>query len=227
MGRKSNARFTPSRINRDDLLADTFLEIFSERFKTYTNSVSRERLLSGIQSEPKYGKLTVRAAVLFVVALAAAKDWQGDPIRAAKYLRARHLSKFLKAPPSYMPPDVSQAQRQNREKARYRIEAIVALGMARSAGYSTHSRVLWRCMEQALCTDGLGAHSQPTRDSEWIDTYFEWVRGRLNYLYRKHGKPQIYDEADKVFALLSRRLQRAALSQASLYFLLHAKHREV
>lgn len=230
MLRRSNARasFIPRRLNNDDLLADGFLDAFGEHFKSYRNGKSRERLLSGIHSDARYGKMRVRDAIIFILTLSAAREWQGSHLRQAKYIRARHLSKFNRAPPAYMPPDVPQAQRQNRATERNRVEALVALGFARSSGYPTHSRALWRCIDGAIRTDGLGEPAKKVvRTDDYVDTYFEWVRSRLNYLYAKHGKASVEREADKVFARLSSKLQRTALVGATLYDVLHAKHREV
>lgn len=215
------------RLNKDDLLADGFLDTFGERFKTYRDDASSKRLLAGIHPDARYGRMRVRDAVIFILTLSAAREWQGSPVRAGRYIRARHLSKFSKSPPWYMPDDVQQAQRQYRFRERNRIEALIALGFARSAGYPTHSLALWHCIEQAIRTDGLGDFPEVIRNKRDVAEFFELVRGRLNYLYTKHGKQSVQDEADRVFALLSRRLQKAALAGATLYFILHAKHREV
>lgn len=215
------------RLNKDDHLADGFLDTFGERLKAYRDGASSKRLLAGIRPDARYGRMRVRDAIILVLALAAAREWQGSPARAGRYTRARHLSKFSKSPPWYMPADVPQAQRQYRYRERNRIEALVALGFARSAGYPTHSLALWHCIEQAIRTDGLGEPPEVVRTERDVADFFELVRGRLNYLYTKHGKQAVQDEADKVFARLSRRLQKAALAGAALYFILHAGHREV
>lgn len=215
------------KLNKDDLLADSFLDTFGERFKTYRDDASGKRLLAGINPDAQYGMMRVRDAVVFILTLSATPEWQGSPTRVGRYLRARHLSKFSKSPPWYMPADVPQAQRQHRYRERNRIEALVALGFARKAGYPTHSLTLWHCIEQAIGTDGLGEPPDVIRSKQEVADFFELVRGRLNYLYTKHGKQAVQDQADKVFALLSRRLQKAALAGAALYLILHAKHREV
>jgi hypothetical protein len=219
--------FPRPRLNKDDLLADGFLYTFGERFKSYRDIVRSKRLLAGITPDARYGKMRVRDAIIFVLTLSAAREWQGSHLRAAHYIRARHLSKFNKSPTWYMPSDVPQTQRQYRFRERNRIEALVALGFARSSGYSTHSRALWRCIEAAIRTDGLGDAPKVIRNERDVDDFFELVRGRLNYLYAKLGRSAVEDEADKVFALLSRRLQKAAFTGAALYTILHAKHREV
>lgn len=214
------------RLNKDDLLADSFLDAFGDRFRTYRDSANRERLLAGIRPDARYGKMRVRDALVFILALSAARDWQGSDVRKGHYKAARLLSKFNKSPPWYMPSDVPQAQRLHRERERNRIEALASLGFARSAGYPTHSLALWHCVEQAIQTDGLGVPPKVIRSKQDIADFFQLVRSRLNYLYAKLGKSTVEDEADKVFRLLSRRLQKAALSGAALYMVLHAKHRE-
>lgn len=215
------------RLNKDDVLADGFLDTFSEHFRAYRDVPSRKRLLAGIAPDALFGKMTVRDAIIFILTLSAAREWQASDSRAARYLRARHLSKFNNDPPRYMPADVPQTQRLYRFRERNRIEALVALGFARSSGYPTHSRALWNCIETAIRTDGLGVAPKFIRTRQDVDDFFEHIRARLNYLYAKLGKQTAQEEADKVFGGLSIRLHRTMLGDIALYNMLHAKHREV
>lgn len=215
------------RLNKDDVLADGFLDTFSEHFRGYRDVARRKRLLAGIAPDALFGKMTVRDAIIFILTLSAAREWQASDARAARYLRARHLSKFNNDPPGYMPADVPKTQRLYRFRERNRIEALAALGFARRSGYSTHSRALWNCIETAIRTDGLGDAPKFVRTRQDIDDFFEHIRARLNYLYSNLGKQTVQEEADKVFGRLSSRLQRTMLGDAALYSMLHANHREV
>lgn len=215
------------RLNRDDVLADDLLAMFSERFKLYRSPTDRARILAGIEADRRYGKMTVRDALVFVLTLAAVREWQRSHMRIRKYNRARQLSKFANNPPWYYPEDVKETQRKNRKWERNRIEAFVALGFARRAGYGTHSRALWRTVERAILTDGLGASrtkEAPTVDD--VDDLFELIRGRLNYWSTTLSRATVEALADEMFSVLARRMHRASFGVGALYILLHAKHRE-
>jgi len=215
------------KLNKGDVLADGFLTTFSEHFRAHRDDTRRKRLLAGIAPDAQFGKMTVRGAIIFILTLSAARAWQASDSRAALYTRARNLSKFNNDPPAYMPSDVPQAQRLYRLRERNRIEALVALGFARDSGYATHSRALWNCIETAIRTNGLGDAPKFIRAKQDVDTLFEQIRARLNYLYTKLGKQVVQEEADQVFSLLHVQLRKTTLGGAELYGIYHAKHREV
>jgi len=201
-----------------------FLEIFHDCFARYRVSKERDRLLAGISPDRSHRAMTVRSAVLLVCCIAAARQWRTSETRTRKYRDARWRSE--EHPLSRARFDgIETIRKQSTLWEINRIEALAALSFSHQAGYSTHSRTLWSCIEGALRTDALGEPPRVVRSLDDINEHFEKIRLRLYHQRKRKGDAAVAAEADGIYRELLLKLRDRSLKDPRDDLLLKALHR--
>lgn len=208
------------------LISDSFLDLFHECFSQYRLPRERNRLLAGISPDTRYRRMTVLSAVVFVCFVAARRKWPQNDGRLKAYRDARKRSEyhFMSRARFY---DIVTVRRQNTSNELKRIEALLALHFSLGAGYPTHSRVLWKCIEQALCTDGLGDPSTKNVLSiEDVDNLFASIRLNLYNQRKKRTEDDLVKEAKAIYRELRHKLNDTRLRDPRDELLISAVHRQ-
>jgi hypothetical protein len=202
----------------------SFLEIFHECFARYRLTKERNRLLDGISSDKQHRKMTVRSAVLLVCCIAAAREWRTSETRLRNYHDARWRSEEhpLSRARIY---DVDAVRKQSTLWEINRVEALAALSFSHQAGYSTHSRTLWSCIEGALRTDALGEPPRVVRSLDDVNEHFEKIRLRLYHQRKLKGDAAVAAEAGGIHRELLLKLRDRSLKDPRDELLLKALHR--
>lgn len=208
------------------VLSDLFLFDFHECFTRYRNSKERARLLAGLSPDLLHGKMTVRSAVVLVCCVAAARGWRSSEWRIRRYRDARWRSEQSERSQSrYV--GVEAVRKQMTISEINRVEALTALSFSQHAGYQTHSRALWKSIEGALCTDGLGDAPRAVRSRDDVDELFEKIRLRLYHQRRLKGEAVVNEEAKGIYRELLLKLRDKTLRSPEDQLLLNAVHRRV
>lgn len=226
MSRRAQQLASPiqRRLNKSDRFPDGFLAAFHECFARYRKPAERTRLLSGISPDRKHGKMSVIDAVLFVCTLAATQLWEGSPSRELRYRFMRQ-----RAPRAKLRPWFSDEEKElhfTRQIEAKKVRALIALAFSQRAGYPTFSRALWRCIDGAIRSDGLGSPPNSIASEETLDAKYESIRNYLFRQYKMQGRATVETEAEAMFLYLHRFLRQRSLGHGRDYALLHASHRE-
>lgn len=207
------------------VVSDSFLFDFHECFTRYRNSTDRARLLAGISPDLLHGKMTVRSAILLVCCIAAARGWRSSEWRLRRYRDARWRSEQSeRSQARYF--GVEAVRKQMTLSEINRVEALTALSFSHHAGYQTHSRALWKSIEGALCTDGLGDHPRAVRSRDDVDALFEKIRLRLYHQRKLKGDAVVNEEAKGIYRELLLKLRDKALRDPKDHLLMNAVHRK-
>lgn len=212
--------------SKNALVSDDFLALFHERFARYRTSKERERLLAGISPDKQHGRMTVRSAAILVCCLSASREWRTSEGRLRHYRDARWRSEQHPRSRARF-YDVEKIRKQMTLSEINRIEALVALSFSHQAGYETHSRTLWRCIEAAICTDGLGDPPRVVNSRDDVDELFEKIRLRLYHQRKLKGEAAVTEEAKAIYREFLLRLRNKAWKDPRDQLLLNAPHRRV
>lgn len=215
---------TAQTLAASDTISKHFLELFHERFARYRLAKERHRLLSGISPDEQHRKMTVRSAVLLVCCISAAREWRTSEARHRVYHDARWRSD--EQPISLSRYDgIETIRKQSTLWEINRIEALTALSFSHQAGYPTHSRTLWSCIEGALRRDALGEPPHVVRSLDDVSEHFEKIRLRLYHQRKLKGDAAVAAEADGIYRELLLKLRDRSLKDPNDDLLLKALHR--
>ena len=206
----SRASWTPRPLPSLDVsqtVPDGFETLLRSIPRWYHPEVHRKRISQGIKIPPG-SKLTFEDAVIFVWIVACMAMWNSKLSSRAALLRdATSQSRIAWRRKQPRDQKVAKSTKLHGKTGLKQIEAHAALGFALSAGYTTHSWELWKCLLAALQTDALAPRSAGGQVGAeatklQVDGLFKQIRDRLNTASKKSGQPETLRKAHSTWKFL-------------------------